>query len=175
MNLVVPVVLWAFSAIFLFAIVFNMRRIDGRILGIVPTHLRRLFTNNGAPSQALRVTIYLVASLIVGSINMLVWLFVNPNLFANPYGHYFEYQRFEFIGLIVLIGISCVAGIIALLSRWQTPIGKVFFAALPFLYAYAWVLQYYANPGSTLYMWLFISLIFAMGALLLVGYRAFIL
>ena len=67
-----------------------------------------------------------------------------------------------------------MGAVIALLSRWQTPMGKAFFLALPLLSAGYWFAYWYVGFHTAAYVWYHVAIGLAIAGLLILGYRAFI-
>jgi hypothetical protein len=186
-QLITQTVLLDLVGIAFYVLVFNLRRIDVRALGLLPEWAHRLFTKDGAPSQGLRLLILFVPLLVAGLIGSLWNLVFEGDVLGNPreewarnfgvgQSEYVEWHRIMFINGAVMIGIGCLGGIVALLSRWQNPMGKAFFVALPLFYACAWFLYWYvpfATLHSAFYYFFYFQLL-ASAALLYLLYRAFI-
>lgn len=187
MQLITQAVLWDLVGIAFYVIVFNLRRIDVRVLHLLPEWTHRFFTKNGAPSESLRVLILFTLPLIVGFIVSLRNLVFEGDVLGSSseewvrnFGvgqpEYIEWHHVMFINGAVMIGVGCLGGIVALLTRWQNPMGKAFFVALPLFYACVWFLYWYApfaTHHSAFYNLFYFQLL-ACVALMYLLYRAFI-
>jgi hypothetical protein len=166
-------------------LLFNLRRIDSYVLAILPQPIRKVFTTDGAPSPSLRLAMLFAPGFIFGIVWALGMLLFEGSISGNPreewirnFGvgqpEYIAYQHALYVNGIVIIGIGCVGAVIALLSRWQTPMGKAFFLALPLLFAGYWFAYWYVGFHTAAYVWYHVAIGLAIAGLLILGYRAFI-